>query len=141
MADKAIKPTKAQVRVELSNDREVICITFPLVIDQQDRDVTIPMNARSLDSFLHSLGLLRAKMIAKHPHRRPQGETVSELNNPDFMTWPNPLTAEPVLSIHHSSFGWLSFAFAKERAMQIGKALQAYAALTPAPARPPARKH
>ena len=139
MADQAAKPTRSRLGVQLSKDREVVSITFPIVIDGRSRNVVMPMSAATLDNLLHSLGLLRAKMLEKHPHRRPQGETVSALRNPDFMTWPDPLSANPVLSIHHSSFGWLSFAFAKEKAMQLGIALQRYAALTLPP--PPARKN
>ena len=131
MAEEAAKPVKTRLRIQISKDLEVVTITFPTAMDGRSRDVALPLNAHTIDSLLHGLGLLRAKMLAKHPHRRPQGETVSALRNPAFMTWPDPLSGQPVLSVHHSSFGWLSFAFSKESAMKIGKALQTYAALSP----------
>jgi hypothetical protein len=79
-------------------------------------------DAAGLDKLLTGLGKARAMMKSKVPADLEDGSVVV-VRDPTWRTMSTPLTADPLLHLRDSRFGWLHYALPRDSARTLAVAL------------------
>lgn len=91
------------------------------------------LDAAGLDQLLAGLGKARARMKTKVPADM-KGGSMDVVKDPTWRTMATPLSAEPLVHLRDSRFGWLHYALSRDSARSLATAL---ATLVDAPVPPP----